>query len=167
MPADGWRRVGGRCEVRASSCWVCPAAGVPVAFEVAKALDAPLDVIVVRKLGVPHQPELAFGAIGEDGVRVINDLVVDAAQLSATEMSRVERQERAELERRVDRFRAGRPRIPLAGRTTVIVDDGVATGATAPRRAKSRGHMGQRGSCWPSRWASRIRWPRWPTMPMR
>lgn len=108
-----------------------PRGGVPVAFEVARALDAPLDVIVVRKLGVPDQPELAFGAIGEDGVRVINELVANYAQLSAAEMSRVEHQERAELERRVDRFRAGLPRIPLVGRTAVIVDDGVATGATA------------------------------------
>jgi predicted phosphoribosyltransferase len=126
MPADGWRCGCSRCAVRTSACWVCPRR-VPVAFEVARALD----VIVVRKLGVPHQPELAFGAIGEDGVRVINDLVVHDAQLSAGEMSRVEHHEREELDRGVDRFRAGRPRIPLAGRTAVIVDDGAATGATA------------------------------------
>ncbi len=108
-----------------------PRGGVPVAFEVAKALRAPLDVLVVRKLGVPFQPELAFGAIGEDGVRVINDSVVAEADLSEDEMARVETEQRAELARRSDRFRRGHDRIPVAGRIAVIVDDGVATGATA------------------------------------
>ncbi|OBF94286.1 phosphoribosyl transferase [Mycobacterium sp. 852014-52450_SCH5900713] len=108
-----------------------PRGGVPVAFEVAKALDAPLDVLVVRKLGVPFQPELAFGAIGEGGVRVINDAVVREARLSADEIAAVEAKQRAELARRSERFRGGRDRIPLAGRTAVIVDDGIATGATA------------------------------------
>ncbi|MEU6586841.1 phosphoribosyltransferase [Nocardia sp. NPDC046763] len=108
-----------------------PRGGIPVAFEVAWRLPAPLDVIVVRKLGVPHQPELAFGALGEDGVRVINNIVVERADLSGTEMARVEERERAELNRRAARFRSGRPRIPLRGRVAVIVDDGVATGATA------------------------------------
>ncbi|MTE14215.1 phosphoribosyltransferase [Nocardia aurantiaca] len=108
-----------------------PRGGVPVAFEVARWLDAPLDVIVVRKLGVPHQPELAFGAIGEDGARVINADVVAGAGVTGEEIAHVERRERTELERRATRFRAGRSRIPLTGRTAVIVDDGVATGATA------------------------------------
>ncbi|OBI37199.1 phosphoribosyl transferase [Mycobacterium sp. E1386] len=108
-----------------------PRGGVPVAFEVAKALHAPLDVLVVRKLGVPFQPELAFGAIGEGGVRVINDAVVREARLSADEIAAVEAKQRAELARRSERFRSGHDRIPLAGRTAVIVDDGVATGATA------------------------------------
>ncbi|MFD6354268.1 phosphoribosyltransferase family protein [Nocardia tengchongensis] len=108
-----------------------PRGGVPVAFEVALSLDAPLDVIVVRKLGVPYQPELAFGAVGEDGARVINPAVVAVAGLSGEDMAQVERRERAELERRAVRFRMGRSRVPLAGRTAVIVDDGVATGATA------------------------------------
>jgi putative phosphoribosyl transferase len=108
-----------------------PRGGVPVAFEVAAALRAPLDVLVVRKLGVPAQPELAFGAIGEDGVRVINSSVVRHAGLDEAAMAAVEDAERTELERRVERFRAGRDRIPVAGRTAVIVDDGVATGATA------------------------------------
>ncbi|MGO8935815.1 MAG: phosphoribosyltransferase family protein [Mycobacterium sp.] len=108
-----------------------PRGGVPVAFEVAKALRAPLDVLVVRKLGVPFQPELAFGAIGEGGVRVINDSVVREADLSEDEMEAVEAKERAELARRSERFRRGHDRIPVAGRTAVIVDDGVATGATA------------------------------------
>ncbi|MGV9667322.1 phosphoribosyltransferase family protein [Nocardia niigatensis] len=108
-----------------------PRGGVPVAFEVARRLQAPLDVIVVRKLGLPHQPELAFGALGEDGVRVINNDLVERAGLSGAEMARVEQHERAELNRRVAHFRAGHPRIPLKGRIAMIVDDGVATGATA------------------------------------
>jgi putative phosphoribosyl transferase len=108
-----------------------PRGGVPVAFEVAKALQAPLDVLVVRKLGVPFQPELAFGAIGEGGVRVINDAVVREAELSEDEMAAVETEQRAELARRSERFRRGHDRIPVAGSTAVIVDDGLATGATA------------------------------------
>ena len=108
-----------------------PRGGVPVAFEVAKALQAPLDVLVVRKLGVPFQPELAFGAIGEDGVRVLNDAVVREAQLDGDDMDTVERKQRIELRRRAERFRRGRDRIPLTGRIAVIVDDGIATGATA------------------------------------
>ena len=108
-----------------------PRGGVPVAFEVAKALRAPLDVLVVRKLGVPFQPELAFGAIGEGGVRVINEAVVAEADLSEEEMAAVEAEQRVELARRAERFRRGRDQLSLAGRTAVIVDDGVATGATA------------------------------------
>ncbi len=108
-----------------------PRGGVPVAAEVARALGAPLDVLVVRKLGVPEQPELAFGAIGEDGVRVLNDAVVRRTGLGEKEIGAVEAAERAELERRVTRYRGGRPARPLAGRTVLIVDDGFATGATA------------------------------------
>jgi putative phosphoribosyl transferase len=108
-----------------------PRGGVPVASEVAKALRAPLDVLVVRKLGVPFQPELAFGAIGEDGVRVLNDSVVREAHLDGDDMDTVERKQRIELRRRAERFRRGRDRISLTGRIAVIVDDGIATGATA------------------------------------
>ncbi len=108
-----------------------PRGGVPVAFEVAKALHAPLDVLVVRKLGVPFQPELAFGAIGEGGVRVVNDSVVRDARLRGHDMDAVEAEQRAELEHRVQRFRRGHDQIPLAGRVAVLIDDGVATGATA------------------------------------
>jgi putative phosphoribosyl transferase len=108
-----------------------PRGGVPVASEVARSLDAPLDVIVVRKLGVPFQPELGMGAIGEDGVRIINDEIVRAAGVSEPELAAVEARERAELERRARRFRGDRPRTALAGRTAVIVDDGIATGSTA------------------------------------
>ncbi len=108
-----------------------PRGGVPVAAEVAAALDAPLDVILVRKLGVPYQPELAMGAIGEDGVRVLNRDLIARAGITDTEIARVEAAERAELERRARRFRGDRPALPLEGRTVVIVDDGLATGATA------------------------------------
>lgn len=108
-----------------------PRGGVPVALEVAETLDAPLDVIVVRKLGVPFQPELAMGAIGEGGVRILNDEVIRPAGVSQTDLAAVEARERVELERRAQRFRGGRARLPLAGRTVVIVDDGVATGSTA------------------------------------
>ncbi|MFC6078566.1 phosphoribosyltransferase [Microbispora bryophytorum] len=108
-----------------------PRGGVPVAFQVARALGAPLDVIVVRKLGVPYQPELGFGAIGEGGVRVVNPDVVRLANITRDEMAEVERRERAELERRARRFRAGHEPVDLAGRTVIVVDDGIATGGTA------------------------------------
>lgn len=107
-----------------------PRGGVPVAAAVARALGAPLDVIVVRKLGVPDQPELAMGAVGEDGALVLNPGVIRAAHVDDQELRAVERRERAELERRVEIFRTVRPREPLAGRAVVIVDDGIATGAT-------------------------------------
>ncbi|MFF5336459.1 alpha/beta family hydrolase [Streptomyces sp. NPDC013181] len=108
-----------------------PRGGVPVACPVARELGAPLDVIVVRKLGVPHRPELGFGAIGEDGVRVVSDDIVRRAGVSASEMAAVERAEEAELLRRARAFRGDRPRVPLRGRTVILVDDGIATGATA------------------------------------
>ena len=108
-----------------------PRGGVPVAFEVAQELDAPLDVIVVRKLGLPHQPELGMGAIGEDGVRVLNDQMLAMAGVGEDEVAKVERSERAELERRATRFRGDQPRTSLVGRTAVVVDDGIATGSTA------------------------------------
>lgn len=108
-----------------------PRGGVPVAAEVARALDAPLDVIVVRKLGVPFQPELGMGALGEDGVKVLNPDVIAMAGVTDRELAAVEGRESAELRRRAERFRAGRERVPLTGRVVVVVDDGVATGSTA------------------------------------
>ncbi|GAA4371587.1 phosphoribosyltransferase [Agromyces bauzanensis] len=108
-----------------------PRGGVPVAAELARALGAPLDVLVVRKLGLPRQPEVAMGAIGERGARVLNDDVLRSGGVSDGELAAVERRERAELEARVARFRGGAPPVDLTGRTAVIVDDGVATGATA------------------------------------
>lgn len=108
-----------------------PRGGVRVAAEVAGALGAPLDVIIVRKLGVPSQLELAMGALGEGGVRVVLPEAIRRAGVTPDELAAVERRERVELQRRVERFRGDRTRIPLAGRTTVVVDDGIATGATA------------------------------------
>jgi putative phosphoribosyl transferase len=108
-----------------------PRGGVPVAFEVALALGAPLDVIVVRKLGVPFQPELAMGAIGEDGVRVENEEVVASGALRSVDLDLVERRERAELQRRARQYRGDRTRLDLRGRSAIIVDDGIATGSTA------------------------------------
>jgi putative phosphoribosyl transferase len=98
---------------------------------VAGALGAPLDVIVVRKLGVPSLPELAMGAIGEGGVRILLPETVRGAGVTPDALAAVERRERAELKRRAQRFRGERTRIPLAGRTAVVVDDGIATGSTA------------------------------------
>jgi putative phosphoribosyl transferase len=108
-----------------------PRGGVPVAYEVAQALAAPLDVIVVRKVGVPFQPELAMGAVGEGGVLVLNPEVVRLAGVGERELALVEERERAEVERRAARFRGDAPQLPLQGRIALLVDDGLATGATA------------------------------------
>jgi predicted phosphoribosyltransferase/dienelactone hydrolase len=108
-----------------------PRGGVPVAHEVARALGAPLDLLLVRKLGVPFQPELAMGAIGESGVRVLDERVVRDAGVTPAEIAQVEKAERAELRRRGARYRAGRPAPAVAGRVVIIVDDGIATGSTA------------------------------------
>ncbi len=108
-----------------------PRGGVRVAAQVAAILGAALDVIVVRKLGVPAQPELAMGAIGEGGVRVLLPQTLARAGVSAEALAAVERRERAELRRRASRYRGDRNRVPLSGRAAVIVDDGIATGSTA------------------------------------
>ncbi len=108
-----------------------PRGGVPVALEVARAIGAPLDVIVVRKLGVPWQPELAMGAVGEDGVRVTNDEVVRQTKVSEADLVAAGDRERLEVERRAQRWRGSRGRASLDQCTAVIVDDGIATGATA------------------------------------
>jgi putative phosphoribosyl transferase len=100
-----------------------------------------MDVIVVRKLGVPYQPELAMGAIGEDGVRIVNDRVVAMTGVTEAEIDTVETRERDELARRVARFRGARERVPLTGRTALIVDDGIATGSTVRAACKvARAH---------------------------
>jgi putative phosphoribosyl transferase len=108
-----------------------PRGGVPVASEVAMDLHAPLDVIEVRKLGVPFQPEYGFGAIGEDGVRIVDDHVVRQTRLTGSQIAEVEARERVVLDRRVSQLRGDYPPVPLAGRTVIIVDDGIATGSTA------------------------------------
>ncbi len=108
-----------------------PRGGVPVGVEVADALGAPLDVIIVRKLGTPGQPELAMGAIGEGGARILNYEVIDALRITDGELEEVAAREQRELDRRAQRLRAGRARVPLTGHTAILVDDGLATGSTA------------------------------------
>jgi len=108
-----------------------PRGGVPVAFEVAQSLHAPLDVLLVRKLGVPFQPELAMGAIGEDGVRVLNGRVLAQVGVNANDLRDTEARERQELKRRAERYRGRRLRVDLTGCTAIVVDDGIATGSTA------------------------------------
>ncbi|GAB4100167.1 phosphoribosyltransferase family protein [Sinomonas halotolerans] len=108
-----------------------PRGGVPVAFEVAVALNAPLDVIVVRKLGLPFQPELAMGAIGEHGVRIVDERVRRLSGVTDRELALVEQHEREVLESRAARIRAVRAPEDLRERTAIIVDDGIATGSTA------------------------------------
>ncbi|HWJ82701.1 MAG TPA: phosphoribosyltransferase family protein [Nocardioides sp.] len=119
-----------------------PRGGVPVAFEVAKALDAPLDVVVVRKLGLPFQPELAMGAVGEDDYEWLDRSLVERAHVSDRAIRQVEAAERVELIARVSRLRRGRERVDLHGRTAVVVDDGIATGASARVACHVARHLG-------------------------
>jgi putative phosphoribosyl transferase len=107
-----------------------PRGGVPIAFEVATALNLPLDVFVLRKLGVPGHEEFAFGAIGSGGVRVLDREVVEALGLSDFIIEAVTRAERAELARREQAYRGGRPPLDVRGQTVILVDDGIATGAS-------------------------------------
>jgi len=107
-----------------------PRGGVPVAAEVAAALGAPLDVFVVRKLGVPGREELAMGAIASGGVRVLNQGVVDALAIAPSAVEEVAAREGEELARRERHYRAGRPAPDVAGRLVIVVDDGLATGST-------------------------------------
>ena len=108
-----------------------PRGGVVVAAEVARHLDAPLDVILVRKLGFPSQPELAMGAIGEGGVQVLNHRLIQSLGVTDETTEQMAAQERRELDRRVAQYREVRSRTDLDGRTVIVVDDGIATGATA------------------------------------
>lgn len=107
-----------------------PRGGVPVAAEIARELGLPLDVLLVRKLGLPGQPELAMGAIAAGGVRVLNEDVLGRLRDRDELLERVTRDESRELERREQIYRAGRPPLSVGGRTVVVVDDGLATGAT-------------------------------------
>jgi predicted phosphoribosyltransferase len=121
-----------------------PRGGVPVASEVAAALDAPLDVLLVRKLGVPGHEELAMGAIATGGVRVINRDVVEALSLDEDALDAAERSEREELERREQAYRADRPPLDVAGREVVVVDDGLATGSTMRAAVQALRELGAR-----------------------
>lgn len=133
--ADALERYDGRQTV----VLALPRGGVPVAAEVAARIGAPLDLLIVRKIGVPYQPELAMGAVvdGEAPVVVRNEDVIRSAGISAAEFDRVRDRELAEIERRRARYLAGRAPVEIAGRTAIVVDDGIATGATV--RAAIRG----------------------------
>jgi predicted phosphoribosyltransferase len=107
-----------------------PRGGVPVGYKVARALVAPLDVFVVRKLGLPGHPELAMGAIASGGVRALNEDVLESVAVSRAAIDAVTRTEQVELERRERAYRDGRPLVPVEGRIVLLVDDGLATGST-------------------------------------
>lgn len=107
-----------------------PRGGVPVGYEVATALDVPLDVFVVRKLGLPWHEELAMGALASGGVRILDDDLIRVARVSTEDIERVTAAEQVELERRERRYRGDRPFPDLTGKTVLLVDDGLATGST-------------------------------------
>ena len=117
-----------------------PRGGVPVAFEIAQALGAPLDVFLVRKLGTPGHPELAMGAIASGGIRVLNDEVVEYLNIPRDLIDAVAEREQAELERREAAYRQGRPMPSLRNRTVILVDDGLATGSTMKAAVEAAKH---------------------------
>lgn len=121
-----------------------PRGGVPVAFEIARALHAPLDVFIVRKLGVPGREELAMGAIASGGVRVVNDDVVRILRISNATLDSVAAQESQELARRSRAYRGDRPPLDVTGAVVIIVDDGLATGATMRAAVTALKQMGPR-----------------------
>jgi len=131
---DGGRRLAERLLALAPALPVVvalPRGGVPVGFEVARALAAPLDVLVVRKLGAPRNPELGVGAIAEGGAVVVDVAAAASAGMAQAALDATMRREREELRRRVERYRQGRARVDLRGRTVIVVDDGLATGLSA------------------------------------
>jgi predicted phosphoribosyltransferase len=107
-----------------------PRGGVPVAFEIANALNSPLDVFVVRKVGLPWHEELAIGALASGGVRLLNEELIEAYHVDRRDVDRVMRREQAELERREKLYRSDRPFPDLRNKTVILVDDGLATGST-------------------------------------
>jgi len=142
LPAPGGQQAGGEAEEKPGGAWPVPAAtgplvlalprgGVPVAREVANVLAAPLDVLVTRKIGYPRQPELGVGAIAEGGEPVYDAALLARLRLSRSALAPVVERERAELARRVEVYRGGRPPPDVTGRGVIVVDDGLATGVTA------------------------------------
>ena len=119
-----------------------PRGGVPVGYEVARALGAPLDVFMVRKLGVPWHEELAMGALASGGVRVLDPDVIRETRVSEAQIAQVTADEQAELERRERQYRGNRPNPDVRGKTVIIVDDGLATGATMRAALQALGTLG-------------------------
>ncbi len=119
-----------------------PRGGVPVAYEVARALDAPLDIALVRKIGAPGRPELGIGALGEDGTVVVDRDTIAALGVRRAEIEAIVDRESAELERRRWLYRGDRPAVDVRGRETILVDDGIATGVTAIAAARMLGERG-------------------------
>lgn len=113
-----------------------PRGGIPVAYEVAHKLGAPLDVLVVRKVGAPHNPEYGVGAVGEEDVVLMNDEAVRGLRISQDALDEAVGREREELERRLERYRSGRPGVGVGGSTVIVVDDGLATGVSATAAAE-------------------------------
>jgi putative phosphoribosyl transferase len=122
-----------------------PRGGVPVAFEVARALDVPLDVLIVRKLGTPDQPELAMGAIASGGVRVLNEELLRYYPIPDDVIESVAAREQKELERRERLYRGVRPAPDVRGRTVILVDDGIATGTTMRSAVEALKKLGAAG----------------------
>jgi putative phosphoribosyl transferase len=137
--AAGLRQYAGRPDVVVLAL---PRGGVPVAFEVADALGAPLDIFVVRKLGVPGHPELAMGAIASGGVRVLNEDVLRWYAIPPQVVDAVARDEQAELERREQEYRRGQPPVNIHGRVVILVDDGLATGSTMKAAVQAARQLG-------------------------
>jgi predicted phosphoribosyltransferase len=108
-----------------------PRGGVPVAYEIARDLDAPLDVFLVRKIGAPGHRELGIGAVAQGGVRILNEAAIAMLEVPREEIARITAEESAELERRLQQYRGDRPLPDLNGRTVILVDDGLATGVSA------------------------------------
>lgn len=127
------------CQYDKPVVFALPRGGVPVAVEVAKALDAPIDLVLVRKIGVPFQPELAAAAVvdGEEPEMVVNQDILDLAGVSSDELNAARDRELAEIERRRGLYLAGRARVPVEGCTAIVVDDGIATGATVRASLKA------------------------------
>lgn len=119
-----------------------PRGGVPVAFEVAAALRLPLDILLLRKLGVPWQQELAFGAIAQGGVRVLDTQILEMLNLTGAEVEQVTAQEQVELDRRVKAYRGDRPPLDVRGRTVILIDDGIATGSSMRAAIRALRQMG-------------------------
>lgn len=145
--ADAGRRLAGALEhLRHESVVVAALVrgGVPVGAEVARALGAPLEVLVVRKVGAPSNPEYGIGAVAEDGHVIVNETALQAARVSEQRFEELAAREREETTRRVHRYRGGRERVPFTERTVVLVDDGLATGVTARLGVECARRLGAR-----------------------